>query len=188
MLLGSASPEMVKGSSESLAGRIYFLEAHPLNLLELPPKSNVIQKHWFRGGFPDAYLARSDNAHFLWMDGFARTFVERDLNTLFGLGFSPQLMFRLWRMLAHFHGGIWNAHSFSKGLDVSPTTVNRYLDFLQGAFMVRKLPPFHVNIGNRLVKSHKVYIRDSGLLHYLLDIHNAKMLIHYPGVGISWEG
>ena len=188
MLLGSASPELVKGSSESLAGRIYYIEAHPFNLIELPNKSTTMQKHWFRGGFPDAYLAKNDSEHFNWLDGFARTFIERDLNTLFGQSFSPQVMFRLWRMLAHHHSGIWNAQSFSKGLDISPTTVNRYLDYLEGAFMVRKLMPFHHNTKKRLVKSPKVYIRDSGLLHYLLDIHHSKTLKYHSSVGHSWEG
>jgi uncharacterized protein len=188
LLLGSASPELVKGTSESLAGRIYYLEATPLLLVELPDKSNTVQKHWFRGGFPDAWKAKNDDLFFNWMDGFARTFIERDLNQLFGISFSPQLMFKLWRMLAHHHGGIWNAQSFAKGLDVSSITVNHYLDYLQGAFMVRKLQPYFQNTSKRLVKSPKVYIRDSGLLHYLLDIHHAKNLQYHPQLGYSWEG
>jgi uncharacterized protein len=188
LLLGSASPELVKGSSESLAGRIYFLEATPLQLIELPDKNNAIQKHWFRGGFPAAWKAKNDDDFYQWMDGFVRTFIERDLNNLFGTTFSPNLMFKLWRMLAHYHGGIWNAQSFSKGLDVSSVTVNRYLDHLQGAFMVRKLLPYYHNTSKRLVKSPKVYIRDSGLLHYLLDIHHAKNLQYHPMLGYSWEG
>lgn len=188
LLLGSATPEMVKGASESLAGRIYYIEAHPFNITELPQKLNTQTKHWFRGGFPDAYTAKNDEAWFLWMDGFARTFVEGDLNSLFGTNFSPQIMFRLWRMLAHHHAGIWNANSFAKGLDISQTTTNRYLDHLEGAYMIRKLNPFHINIKKRLVKSPKVYIRDSGLLHYLLDIHNTKTLFNHMAVGNSWEG
>ncbi|MEI7979517.1 MAG: ATP-binding protein [Bacteroidota bacterium] len=188
LLLGSASPEMVKGASESLAGRIYYIEAHPFNLMELPAKTTTQTKHWFRGGFPDAYSAKNDEAYFLWMDGFARTFVERDLNSLFGTNFSPQVMFRLWRMLAHHHAGIWNANSFAKGLDISQTTTNRYLDHLEGAYMIRKLMPFHINIKKRLVKSPKVYIRDSGLLHYLLDIHQTKALYNHMAVSNSWEG
>jgi hypothetical protein len=188
LLLGSATPEMVKGASESLAGRIYYIEAHPFNLTELPQKLNTQNKHWFRGGFPDAYTAKNDEACFLWMDGFARTFVERDLNSLFGTNFSPQIMFRLWRMLAHHHAGIWNANSFAKGLDISQTTTNRYLDHLEGAYMIRKLMPYHINTKKRLVKSPKVYIRDSGLLHYMLDIHDAKTLYNHMAVGNSWEG
>ena len=188
LLLGSATPEMVKGASESLAGRIYYIEAHPFNITELPLKSTTLNKHWFRGGFPDSYMAKNDEVQFLWMDGFARTFVERDLNSFFGSTFSPQVMFRLWRMLAHHHAGIWNANSFAKGLDISQTTTNRYLDHLEGAYMVRKLMPFHINSKKRLVKSPKVYIRDSGLLHYLLDIYNVKTLFNHSAVGNSWEG
>ncbi|MBP7510947.1 MAG: ATP-binding protein [Bacteroidia bacterium] len=188
LLLGSASPELIKGSSESLAGRIYYLEATPFLLVELPNKSNTLIKHWFRGGFPGAWNAKSDEMYFLWMDGFARTFIERDLNQLFGVTFSPQIMFKLWRMLAHYHGGIWNAQSFAKGLGISSTTVNSYLDHLVGAFMVRKLQPYFFNTAKRLVKSPKVYIRDSGLLHYLLDIHHAKNLQYHPQLGYSWEG
>lgn len=188
LLLGSASPALMKDSSESLAGRIYYIEATPLLLIELPDKSGTLQKHWFRGGFPDAWKAKTDEAFLMWVDGFARTFIERDLNLLFGISFSPQLMFKLWRMLAHHHGGIWNAQSFSKGLDVSAKTVNHYLDYLQGAFMVRKLMPYHKNTSKRLVKSPKVYIRDSGLLHYLLDINHAKNLQYHPQLGYSWEG
>jgi predicted AAA+ superfamily ATPase len=188
LLPGSASPEMVKGASESLAGRIYYIEAHPFNIIELPQKSTTLNKHWFRGGFPDSYMAKNDESQFLWMDGFAQTFVERDLNSLFGTSFSPQVMFRLWRMLAHHHAGIWNANSFAKGLDISQTTTNRYLDHLEGAYMVRKLMPFHVNSKKRLVKSPKVYIRDTGLLHYLLDIYNLKTLFNHAAVGNSWEG
>jgi predicted AAA+ superfamily ATPase len=187
LLLGSASPAIIHGTSETLAGRIYYLEATPLLLVELPNKPKVLEKHWFRGGFPDAWKAKTDEHYFRWMDGFARTFIERDLNQLFGISFSPQLMFKLWRMLAHQQGGIWNAHSFSKGLDVSAITVNRYLDYLQGAFMVRKLMPYHKNTSKRLVKSPKVYVRDTGLLHYLLDIHHIKDLHYHPILGYSWE-
>ena len=187
-LLGSASPELIKEASESLAGRIYYVEAYPFNITELPQKPLTLQRHWFRGGFPDAYLAKTEQSCFLWIDGFSKTFIERDLNTLFGTTFSAQVMFKLWRMLAHHHSGIWNANSFSKGLDVSPTTVNRYLDYLEGAFMIRKLMPFFINTKKRLVKSPKVYIRDSGLLHYLLDIQKAKDLPFHPVVGHSSEG
>lgn len=188
LLLGSASPEMIKGASESLAGRIYYLETHPFTLPELPQQKNTMQKHWFRGGFPDAYLAKNDEQWHKWMDGFVRTYIERDLNFLFGVTFSPQVMIRLWRMLAHHHAQMWNAQSFAKGLDVSPTTVNRYLDYLSGAFVVRKLPSFHYNAKKRLVKTPKVYIRDSGILHYLLNIDNNAELKYHASVGHSWEG
>jgi uncharacterized protein len=188
LLLGSASPELIRGASETLAGRIFYLEATPFRLDELADQKNAMNRHWFRGGFPGAFLARTDGAYFNWMDGFVRTFVERDLNSLFGTSFSPSLMFRLWRMLSHHHGHTWNANSFAKGLDVSPTTVNRYLDHLEGAFMIRKLPPYFMNTRKRLTKSPKIYLRDSGLLHYLLDIHHAAGLPNHPVLGHSWEG
>lgn len=188
LLLGSASPHLIQGVSETLAGRIAYVEVSPFNLTEIYKRPGDINKHWFRGGFPDAWLAKSDAQCFTWLDQFFRTFIERDLNTLFGVSFSGELMFKLWRMLGHFHGSIWNANSFAKGLDISPTTVNRYLDYLEGAFMLRKLPPYFTNAKKRLVKSPKVYIRDSGLLHYLNDIHAAKDVFYNPAVGESWEG
>jgi predicted AAA+ superfamily ATPase len=143
LLLGSAAPDLIRNASESLAGRIFYFETSPFNLTELPDKKNTIQKHWYRGGFPGSFLATNDDKARHWMEGFARTYIERDLNQLFGVSFSPQLMFTLWRMLSHHHGSMWNAHSFSKGLDVSPATVNRYLDYLEGAFIVRKLAPYY---------------------------------------------
>jgi predicted AAA+ superfamily ATPase len=189
LILGSASPELVKGASESLAGRIYYIDTTPFNAIELQEQKNFTQtRHWFRGGFPDAWLARTDAAWLNWMDGFSRTFVERDLNNLFGVTFSGPLMHKLWHMLAHQHGGLWNAQSFAKGLDVSSTTINRYVDYLQGAFMVRKLPPFYTNSRKRLVKTPKVYFRDSGMLHYLLDIPSSARLQLHPIIGNSWEG
>jgi predicted AAA+ superfamily ATPase len=188
LLLGSASPDLLKDSSETLAGRIFYLDAHPFNLTEVPQNKNTLQRHWFRGGFPSAYLARSNEDSLDWMQGFIRTFLERDLNQLFGVNFSPQLMFKLWRMLAHHHTGLWNANSFSKGLDVSPTTVNRYIDYLEGAFIVRKLSPYFHNTKKRLIKTPKVYFRDSGMLHHLHDIFSLDMLKEHPVLGHSWEG
>lgn len=188
LLLGSAAPDLVRGVSESLAGRITYTEAHPFNLTEIQKKQSALNKHWFRGGFPDAWLCKNDKEWFIWMDSFFKTFIERDLNSLFGVNFSPVLMYKLWRMLAHYHGQIWNANTFSKGLDVSPTTVNKYLDYLEGAFMVRRLPAYFTNAKKRLVKSPRVYIRDNGLLHYLLEIYSEKQLAVNPSVGYSWEG
>lgn len=188
LLLGSASPHLVQGVSETLAGRIAYIEIDPFNLSEIYRKRTDVNKHWFRGGFPDAWLARNDEQCVRWLDNFFRTFIERDLNTLFGVSFSSELMFKLWRMLAHFHGGVWNAQSFAKGLDVSPTTVNRYLEYLEGAFMLRKLPAFFSNAKKRIVKSPKIYVRDSGLLHYLTNIHSSKELLFNPSAGNAWEG
>ncbi len=187
ILLGSANPDLIKGVSETLAGRISYIQAYPFHYTEIQHAPKSFEKHFFRGGFPDAFLAKNDVLASNWMDAFVRTFIERDLNTLFGTNFSPPLMFKLWRMLAHHHGGIWNAHSFSKGLDISPTTVNRYLDYLEGAFMVRRLAPYYANIGKRLVKSPKIYVSDNGLLHHLLDIPNYKTLQTHPVIGYSWE-
>lgn len=189
LILGSASPELVKGASESLAGRIYYIDTHGFNVTELLNQGNYTElRHWFRGGFPDAWKARTDEAWHRWMDGFSRTFVERDLNNMFGISFTASVMHKLWYMLAHHHGGLWNAQSFAKGLDVSPTTINRYTDYLEGAFMLRKLQPFHINTRKRLVKTPKVYFRDSGLLHYLLDIDQSRKLLMHPVLGYSWEG
>ncbi|MES2836364.1 MAG: ATP-binding protein [Bacteroidota bacterium] len=188
LLLGSASPNLVQGVSETLAGRIAYCEAHPFNLSELYKKQSDLNKHWFKGGFPDAWLSKNNDAWFIWMDNFFRTFVERDLNMLFGVNFNTVIMNKLWRMLAHHHAQVWNAAAFAKGLDVSPTTINKYLDYLEGAFMVRRLMPYFTNAKKRLVKSPKIYIRDSGMLHYLLDITKESDLNYSPSIGYSWEG
>jgi len=188
LLLGSANPNLIKGVSETLAGRIAYVDVSPFNLTEIYKKPSDVQKHWFRGGFPDAWLSKTEASCSEWMNQFFRTFIERDLNTLFGVSFSNDLMFKLWKMLAHFNGSIWNAESFGKGLDISRNTVNRYIDYLEGAFMVRSLPAYSNNAKKRLVKSPKIYIRDSGLLHYLSDIYSVKELLFNPNVGNAWEG
>lgn len=188
VILGSASPDLVKGVSESLAGRIAYCEVAPFNLIEIYKKSSDLNSHWFKGGFPDAYLSKNDDYWYRWMDNFFRTFVERDLNTLFGITFSPTLMFKLWKMLAHCHGQIWNAQTIAKSLDISPTTVNKYIDYLEGAFLLRRLPAYYTNGKKRLIKSPKLYIRDAGLLHYLLDFSSQKEYIFNPAIGQSWEG
>ena len=188
LLLGSSTPHLIKGVSETLAGRIAYTEISTLNLTEIYKKQSDVTKHWFRGGFPDAWLSKNDTKCYIWMDNFFRTFIERDLNTLFGVNFSAEVMFKLWRMLAHFHGSVWNADSFSKGLDISRTTVNRYVNYLEGAFMLRVLPPYYTNSKKSIVKSPKIYIRDSGLLHYLNDIHHSKNIFNNPNVGNAWEG
>jgi predicted AAA+ superfamily ATPase len=188
LLLGSSSPHLIKGVSETLAGRIAYSEVSPFNILEVYKKESDINKHWFRGGFPDSWLAKSDQLSMDWMNNFFKTFIERDLNTLFGVSFSTELMFKLWKMLAHFNGSVWNAQSFAKGLDVSSVTVNRYIDYLEGAFMLRRLPAYFTSAKKRIVKSPKIYVRDSGLLHYLSDIHSVKDLLFNPQVGNAWEG
>lgn len=191
LILGSADPALIKGASESLAGRIYYIDTAPFNLKELSlhkPSPGLQAKHWLRGGFPSAWLARGETAWENWMDAFTRTFIERDMNKLFGTTFTPALLRTIWQLLATQSGGKWNAQQLAKGLDVSPTTINRYLDFLEAAFMVRKLQPFSSNAKKMLVKTPKIYLRDSGILHHFLGIQNNKQLLMHPQLGYSWEG
>ncbi|MDQ6812172.1 MAG: ATP-binding protein [Bacteroidota bacterium] len=186
ILLGSASPQLVKGVSESLAGRIAYRELSPVNVLELPEKI-TIQKHWLRGGFPSALLARSDKAAAEWINSFVRSYVERDLGSLFGVDLSGNTIARLLSMLAHVNGSVWNAEMMARSLGVTAPTVNRYVDFLEGAFLVHRLPAFFINTRKRLVKAPKVYIRDTGLLHQLSNVPNIIYLKGHPVVGSSWE-
>ena len=187
ILLGSASPQLVKGVSESLAGRIAYRELAPINTLELPEKIST-SRHWLRGGFPSALFARSDKDAMEWMGSFIRSYVERDLGSLFGVDLSGNTIARLLSMLAHVNGTVWNAEMIARSLGVTAPTVNRYVDFLEGAFLAERLPAFHINTRKRLVKAPKVYIRDSGFLHQLSNIHNLITLKGHPVVGASWEG
>lgn len=187
ILLGSASPALVKGVSESLAGRIAYRELTPISLLELPEKI-TLDKHWLRGGFPIPLQARTDKAATEWMSGFIRSYVERDLNTLFNINLTSNILSRMLSMLAHINGNVWNAELVARSLGITAPTVNRYIDFLQGAFLVHKLPSFHVNVKKRLVKAPKIYIRDSGMLHQLSHVSSINSLRGNPVVGASWEG
>ena len=187
ILLGSASPQLVKGVSESLAGRIAYRELSPINIIELPEKISR-NKHWLRGGFPQSLLARNDGAAAEWMHSFIRSYVERDLSLLFGVDLTSNIIRRILSMLAHVNGTVWNAEMMARSLGITAPTVNRYIDFLEGAFLVYRLPAFYVNAGKRLVKSPKIYIRDSGLLHQLSDVKNMLYLKGHPVVGSSWEG
>lgn len=187
ILLGSASPQLVKGVSESLAGRIAYRELAPINRLELLNSSQLV-KHWLRGGFPSALLTRSDNAAFEWIVSFIRSYVERDLSMLFGVDLSRQVMGRLLSMLAHVNGSVWNAEMIARSLGVTAPTVNRYIDFLEGAFLAHRVNAFYINTRKRLVKAPKIYLRDSGLLHQLSGVHNSQQLRGHPVVGSSWEG
>ncbi|SEL90169.1 ATP-binding protein [Parapedobacter koreensis] len=184
LLLGSASPDLIRNASDSLAGRIGYLQLTPFTM---PEVDNNAQQLWLRGGFPLAYLATSQRASVLWRRNFIQTYINRDLGLL-GLQADPQLMERFWRMLASVHGNLWNAEGFARSLGITRPTVNRYLDFMEGAFMVRVLQPWFRNIKKRLVKSPKVYIRDSGLLHTLLGLDDLGTLINHIQVGASWEG
>lgn len=184
LLLGSASPDLIRNASDSLAGRIGYLQLPPFMLSEV---DNNIQQLWLRGGFPLAYLATSQRASVLWRRNFIQTYITRDLGLL-GLQADPQMMERFWRMLATTHGNLWNAENFARSLGITRPTVNRYLGFMEGTFMVRVLQPWFRNIKKRLVKSPKVYIRDSGVLHSLLGLDDYETLINHIQVGASWEG
>lgn len=187
VLLGSASPLLVKGVSESLAGRISYTELTPIGLTELSDKIHH-QTHWFRGGFPEALLAADDEDSKEWLNDFIRSYVERDLAVLFGVNLSAVTLRNFWSMLAHSNGNLLNFEVFARSLGVSSTTVVKYLDFLEGGYMVRRLQPWFVNAKKRLIKSPKTYIRDTGILHRLLNIQSLDDLYGHPVAGNSWEG
>lgn len=185
ILLGSASPDLIRKSADSLAGRIAYLELSPFFLNEV--EIDEQDKLWIRGGFPLSFLAKTERESQLWRQNFIKTYLERDLAQI-GLSTDPRLVERFWMMLANAQGGIWNAESFAKALGITRPTVNRYLEYLEGSFMVRVLAPFHQNIKKRLVKSPKVYIRDTGILHSLVGIESMEALINQLLIGASWEG
>lgn len=187
IITGSASPDLLKGASESLAGRVAYFYLHPIGLHELPPTLSI-SKHWFRGGFPLALTQRNLTLLEGWLDSFITTYIEKDLPFLFDVRFSPVTMRKLWSMLAHLQGNILNAEKLGNALDITGTTVKRYLDYLEAAFIITRLQPYYINIGKRLVKAPKIYINDSGVLHYLLRINSEKDLMNHPEVGNSWEG
>ncbi len=186
IVLGSASPALLRQSAETLAGRIAYLELSPFHLTEVSDQVTM-QQHWFRGGFPAALLVRREAHSRTWMRNFVQTYLERDL-PLLGLSVNPMLMRRMWTMLAHSHGGIWNASTFARSLGVTSPTVNRYLEFLEAAFIITRLQPFVLNLKKRLVKSPKIYLRDSGILHHLVAIPDFEYLQGHPLLGNSWEG
>jgi predicted AAA+ superfamily ATPase len=188
LLTGSASPELVRYVSESLAGRIAYIELTPLTLTECRNKKISLKRHWFRGGFPGALLAKSDNAFESWADAYIRSYTQRDLSALFGFNLSPELSRNLLSMIALTQGSLFQAELFARGLGVTGPTVSRYVDFLQGAFLVRRLPAWYINAKKRLVKSPKLYLRDSGLLHSMEQIEHPEELSGHPIVGGSWEG
>lgn len=185
LLLGSASPVLLRQTSESLAGRIEVIETGGFTLDETGAANGAAL--WWRGGFPRSYTAASDSDSRIWRREFIRTVVERDLPQL-GIGAPAPAMHRFWSMLAHYHGQTWNAADPARSLGVNESTVRRYLDWLTQAFLVRQLQPWHVNLGKRQVKAPKVYVRDSGLLHELLGIEDAAVLGRHPKSGASWEG
>lgn len=185
LILGSASPDLLRQSSESLAGRIETVHLEGLRLGDLGSKAQ--SRHWLRGGFPLSYTARSESDSIKWRKQFMQTFLERDVPQL-GITIPSAALRRFWNMLAHYHGQIWNAAELARAMAVNESTVRRYLDLLTGIFMMRQLPAWHENLGKRQVKAPKVYVRDSGLLHSLLGIDTLRSLEFHPKVGASWEG
>lgn len=185
IILGSASPTLIKKSADSLAGRIGYIELPSFTLQEVGIENET--KLWHRGGFPLAYLAGSERGSMIWRKNFIRTYIEKDL-ALLGLSAEPQTIERFWRMLASVHGNLWNSESIGRSMGLTHPTINRYLDLMEGAFLVRRLQPYFVNIPKRLVKSPKIYLRDSGILHAFKDIIQEKDLLDDPQVGASWEG
>ncbi len=185
LILGSASPVLIKNVSETLAGRVEFLELSGFDLFEIG-KSNV-NTHWLQGGYPPSFLAKSVEDSLAWREGFIRTFLERDIPQL-GISFPSPAMRRFWTMLAHYHGQTWNASELARSMGVSDKTARSYLDILSGTFMIRQLQPWFENIGKRQVKAPKIYFRDSGLLHSLLGVTDLHNLLGHPKVGASWEG
>lgn len=188
LLTGSASPHLIKGVSESLAGRISYLEMHPISLTEALKHKIGMDKHWLRGGFPAALKARSIAASDRWKENFIRSYVERDLSDIYGLNLSPYVIRNFWQMLAGTQGAIWNSENYARSLGVTHPTVNKYLDLLEGAYLIRKLPAWFVSAHKRVVKAPKIYLRDSGLLHYFNQVHKVSDLPGNIIVGASWEG
>jgi predicted AAA+ superfamily ATPase len=185
VILGSASPQLIRHASESLAGRVEFIELNGFDLSETG--SAAWDNLWLRGGFPRSFLADSEADSLAWREGFIRTFLERDLPQL-GISIPATAVRRFWSMLAHYHGQTWNASELSRAMGLSDKTVRSYLDILSGAFMVRQLQPWFENTSKRQVRAPKIYLRDSGLLHSLLNIPDTHTLLGHPKVGASWEG
>lgn len=183
LILGSASRDLIQQSSETLAGRIGYIELFPFSLQELADQ----QALWLRGGFPSSYLAQTTEDSFLWREAYIRTFLERDIPTL-GFNVPAQQVYRFWMMLCHYHGQTCNFSEIARSLGISDYTVRKYLDILVGTFMIRTLHPWFENISKRQVKAPKIYFRDSGILHALLGIKDQKQLLSYPRLGAFWEG
>ena len=187
LILGSASIDLLRQSGESLAGRIEYVDMQPLDVTEVGTEEDVLNRLWIQGGFPDSFLARSEGDSLKLRKSFVRTYLERDVPQ-FGPRIPAETLERLWTMLAHGQGTMLNASRLASGLSLTAPTVTKYIDLLVDLLLVRRLRPFHANIGKRLVKSPKVYVRDSGLLHALLGLGDYNALAGHPVVGASWEG
>lgn len=185
LILGSASPDLLRQSSETLAGRLETIPLEGFRLADVGARSQT--RHWVRGGFPLSFTARTEAGSLAWRRQFLQSFLERDMPQL-GVAIPAVALRRFWHMVAHCHGQIWNASELARSLAVNESTVRRYLDLMTGVFMIRQLPPWFENLGKRQVKSPKIYIRDTGLLHALIGVTNLRDLEHQPKVGASWEG
>ena len=185
LVLGSASPELSRQASESLAGRVEIIEIRGFDLNEVSEEE--MDQLWWRGGFPRSFLAKTDRDSAAWRENFLRTFLERDIS-LMGIGISPMALRRFWIMVSHYHGQIWNGSEIAASLGVAPNTARAYLDALEQTFMIRRLQPWFENVGKRLVKSPKIYLRDSGIFHSLQGMDSWKALMTHPKLGASWEG
>ncbi|MGQ9661551.1 MAG: ATP-binding protein [Kiritimatiellia bacterium] len=185
LILGSASPGLVRGASESLAGRVEFVDLHGFDISETG--ADTLDRLWVRGGFPRSFLAANEPDSLVWRENLIRTYLVQDLPGL-GMRIPSAAVHRFWTMLAHYHGRTWNASELARGMGLSDKTVRSYLDILTDTFMVRQLQPWHANVGKRQVKAPKVYLRDSGLLHALLRLPDREALLAHPIVGFSWEG
>lgn len=183
LILGSASRDLIQQSSETLAGRIRYIETTPFSYEE----THDSERLWLRGGFPLSYLARTEEDSYIWRREYVQTFLERDIPNL-GIHIAPIALRRFWMMIAHYHGHLFNASEIGKSLGLNHKTIRNYVDILVGTFMLREVPAWFENISKRQVKSPKIYFRDSGLLHYLLNIPDAESLFHHPKLGSSWEG
>jgi len=185
LILGSASPHLAKGISESLAGRVGFIDLFGFNIEEVGEEHS--SKLWLRGGFPRSFLAVDEAASIIWRDDFISAFLERDIPQL-GISIPSETLRRFWTMVAHYHGQVWNAAQLARSLGTSENTARRYLDILSGAYMIRILPPWFENIRKRQVKAPKVYLRDTGVLHALLQLRSLTDVQSHPKLGASWEG
>ena len=188
LILGSASVELLKQAGESLAGRIEFVPLSPLDVLEVEADRDASTSLWVRGGLPDSFLARNDEDSFAFRSNFIRTYLERDVREFVSRRLPGETLRRLWTMLAHWQGGLLRTSNLARSLALNTATVGRYIDVLTNLFILRRLPPFAANVRKRLVKSPKIYIRDSGLVHALLGLRDFEALAGHPACGASWEG
>ena len=187
LILGSVSPDLIRQASESLAGRIIYHELRPFSMIEIGYDKASIQNLWLKGGYPDSYLASNNEISFSWREAFIKTYLERDIPQL-GIKIASLQLRRFWTMIAHSHGQLWNASQIANSLGISAPTVRHYQDILEETFVIKQLQPYHHNIKKRLIKSPKIYMRDSGLLHVLLRNRTMDDIQSHPSLGNSWEG